>query len=222
MDSNSMEWFKFKRLNKRGMALPFVMIFMVVSHLVYMGLIRLNQLNQVHYQLVQQHYVSQVQATMAQSLAKMDPKAFEHFINPQLEKILSERIGTAAEWISEPSFKAGVVKIDDFIIVFEQKIIAEIPFNQQESELFRQAIEQQGWELIEQQQDTADGSWNIQWLEQHHAFNTGEVSLTNEHIKSQIHKVDEFFTMPIFAKKMPYKIEWRSFIYQPPLDSGAP
>lgn len=51
--------------NRKGLALPVVLFFMLVSQLLYMGLIRLNQLNMLHHQLFQQHFQAQVQANIA-------------------------------------------------------------------------------------------------------------------------------------------------------------
>lgn len=79
--------------NKRGIVLPIVMIFMVISQVVYWGIIHLNQINSQQYIQFQAYYQAQIQNNMVDHLMNNDDAVFAE----ELEKQVSNQLLTQHE-----------------------------------------------------------------------------------------------------------------------------
>ena len=89
-------------MKKRGIILPYVMLFMVCSHLMYLGLLQLNQLQLQHFHQLQGHYMAQIQAQLL--LARLQPTSeqIEQTLNEQLAQLLSDEVATATITAKHP------------------------------------------------------------------------------------------------------------------------
>lgn len=136
---NFMKHFIHKRLkhstSKRGLILPIVMVFVLISQLVYWGLLHLNQTNTQRLMNFQAYYQAQIQQLMAQRLLYQPSSAYADTIESQI--ILSmqhsfDAIKSALNieqwWIETPQFGiASLASPDNIerIFVYEHQLFIE-------------------------------------------------------------------------------------------------
>lgn len=212
-------------LNRRGMALPIVFIFLVISQIVYMGLLRLNQLNMQHYRLFQQHYVASIQVLLTRAQLTPSPETlatqWERHIREVQAAQFNQRFGTASfTWLTEESYQMGALQMDDgHIVVFEQTIeVLDGDFEVEHamsSELLRLQIEADGFTLLEEIQSEDRGEWQAPLVsDAHFIFNTGEVTHQSHRLWSVPFHSDARVERFLPRVKCSYSVKWRVFFYQ--------
>lgn len=91
-------------VNKRGIVMVYVLVFVVFSQLIYWGLLRINQVNSKRYIDYQSHYQANIQEKMTLNLIQHmeadHPRYLEAFINHEkMEAINSMKIAYGGEWV---------------------------------------------------------------------------------------------------------------------------
>ena len=220
-----------RNLNRRGLALPFVFVFLVVSHLVYMGLLRLNHLNMRHHQLFQQHYQARVQASMAYSRKIPTKKILainlKNFVENQMKVHLNNRLdGIEMTWITPTSHEKGILLLQDenqqLLFVFGQTIEFETNdwHELMEMQLLSLDIHDlfpdvpfETYDLLDETTTDYPSEWVPEPITQHvFSFNEGKVTFENNKIKSSLN-TGYLYETDTIIQEVPYKIKWRNWIF---------
>lgn len=116
--------------HKKGMVMVYVLIFMLISQLVYWGLLRFNQINMVRYVSYEDYYTAKIQEKMTEYLfipyQSEDFQAFEwQLIDNLQDNILKYSPTNIIEWI-DLSDQFGIARLEqdgyEQLYVFTQKI----------------------------------------------------------------------------------------------------
>lgn len=90
--------------NKKGIVLPIVMVFMVLSQTVYWGVLHLNQINSQQYMQFQAYYQAEIQDYMVDHLLYDDDTAFVPALETQLLDDLSQQHTTMTNGLAIESW----------------------------------------------------------------------------------------------------------------------
>lgn len=211
--------------NNRGLALPIVFVFLVISQLVYMGLLRLNQLNMQHYRLFQQHYAASIQWLIARTQSEASSQDFvqqwEQEVQAIFAKKFADRIGEIPfEWLTAESYQLGAIQLSDkAVLVFEQNIEVlsgqfESP-NIETSEELQRKIATEGYRVVEEFQSEDRGQWQPEIIaEKEYLFNTGSVHYHASHVLSEVFDSDARVIREVAKPQCEYLVKWRAFLCQ--------
>lgn len=116
--------------HKKGMVMVYVLIFMLISQLVYWGLLRFNQINMLRYVSYEDYYTAKIQAKMTEHLfIPYQSDAIQNFewqlIDNLQGNIQKHSPSNIIEWI-ELSDQFGIARLEqdgyEQLFVFTQKI----------------------------------------------------------------------------------------------------
>lgn len=121
--------------NKRGIVLPIVMVFMVISQVVYWGIIHLNQINSQQYIQFQAYYQAQIQNNMVDHLINNDDAVFVEELEKQLSnqlltqhELMINSLGIETWWLEEA--QVGIASLssntdNERILLFQQFVFMD-------------------------------------------------------------------------------------------------
>lgn len=136
---NFMAYFIRKQLkhstSKRGLILPIVMVFVLISQLIYWGLLHLNQTNSQRLINFQAYYQAQIQQLLTQDYLYQAPSAYLEMIEFQIMlsmqnsfDVLKPAINTKEWWIQTPQF--GIASLEspnnvERIFIYEHQLFID-------------------------------------------------------------------------------------------------
>ena len=94
-------------MNKKGLILPYVMLFMFVSHLMYLGILQINQLQLQHFHQLQGHYIAQLQSAYVEQQLRPTSNKIQQEIRTQLDSLLQAQLKDYVVTSQQPFQEVG-------------------------------------------------------------------------------------------------------------------
>lgn len=111
--------FSFFSPNKKGIVLPIVMVFMLLSQTLYWSMLHLNQINSQQYQQFQAYYQTEIQHSIVDHLLASD--------DASLVLVLEEQI--IKQMLNQHHLMIHSLAVDDFLLELPQVGLAQLSAN---------------------------------------------------------------------------------------------
>ena len=191
-----------KNLRKRGIVLPIVIVFMLISQVVYWGILHLNQLNSQQYLQFQSYYQDEIQHVMIEDILNdvtfLSTKSLENKVLSDLSiqhEVMKNRLNII-EWGLEENQVGWATLLshnenEERIIIYRHSPYinddSQYNLNNQVFMTLKNQLINVAFILEQQVQRNAIKNWIFEGLPQTlFTFNTGSILLTNQITRYQL------------------------------------